>query len=154
MGPGHNTGPGRRVSTALDELLGAMAAEHGQRVSIVGWSLGGVYASALAARWPQRGPGRRDARQPAAARAPRAARRPDDVGVQPHRRHRAVAGVAAGTRARGGRTSRSAAATSASGTTRPCSSVVADRMAQPEDAWQPFIVPRWARRWIPDPVTT
>ena len=44
-GLGTNTGPGRRVSSGLDELLGAMVAEHGQRVSIVGWSLGGVYAS-------------------------------------------------------------------------------------------------------------
>ena len=27
--------------------------------------------------------------------------------------------------------------------------VVADRLAQTEESWEPFVAPRWARRWIP-----
>src|SRR6188474_1307663 len=52
-GLGTNTGRSRQVPAALDERLSALVDEHGQRVSVVGWSLGGVYATALAARASQ-----------------------------------------------------------------------------------------------------
>ena len=151
-GLGTNTGPGRRVSTALDELLGAMAAEHGQRVSIVGWSLGGVYASALAARWPQRvrdvvtlgSPLQRGPRVPPGVPMTSVYSRTDAIvpwrasllAPGPRRENVEVRGSHLGL-----------------GHNPPVLVVVADRMAQPEDAWHPFSAPRWARRWIPDPVT-
>ena len=71
---------------------------------------------------PCRHPQHRHARQSARSAARPADRRADDVDLQPVRRHRAVAGVAAAGGAAIARTSRSAAATSGSATTPPCSS--------------------------------
>ena len=51
-GLGTNTGPSNDTVAALDALLARLVAEHGQLASIVGWSLGGVYANVLAARRP------------------------------------------------------------------------------------------------------
>jgi pimeloyl-ACP methyl ester carboxylesterase len=53
-GLGTNTGPSNDTVGALDALLARLVGEHGQLVSLVGWSLGGVYANALAAQSPQR----------------------------------------------------------------------------------------------------
>ena len=53
-GFGTNTGPTHRLSRDLDELLAAIAGEHERRVSLVGWSLGGAYATVLAGQTPRR----------------------------------------------------------------------------------------------------
>ncbi len=51
-GRGMNLGPWPEVLPALDERLRALALRHQRKVSLVGWSLGGVFARALARRAP------------------------------------------------------------------------------------------------------
>ncbi|NNF64025.1 MAG: alpha/beta fold hydrolase [Acidimicrobiia bacterium] len=51
-GLGRNMGPTERVMDGMPELLHRIAGEAGRSVSIVGWSLGGVYGRDLAARHP------------------------------------------------------------------------------------------------------
>ena len=121
-------------------------------------SSGGASAGSTPARWPpgapQRVRGVVTLGSPLQRGPRRPARRPDDVGVQPHRRDRAVAGVAAGRPVRGGRTSRSAAATSASATTRPCSSSSPTGWPSPRRRGSRSSPRAGRRRWIPEPVTT
>lgn len=52
-GQGRNFGPRPGVEQGMDDLLKRLADESGRKVSIVGWSLGGVYARELAASRPQ-----------------------------------------------------------------------------------------------------
>lgn len=52
-GLGRNTGPTARVLDGMSERLSAIASKHGERVSLVGWSMGGLYARDLAVRHPQ-----------------------------------------------------------------------------------------------------
>jgi hypothetical protein len=47
-GLGVNVGPTDALRRKLDDLLLATRGAHGQRVSLVGWSLGGIYARELA----------------------------------------------------------------------------------------------------------
>jgi pimeloyl-ACP methyl ester carboxylesterase len=49
---GRNRGPTRRVVQGLPRLLEQVAGRWGQPVSIVGWSLGGIFARRLALRSP------------------------------------------------------------------------------------------------------
>jgi pimeloyl-ACP methyl ester carboxylesterase len=49
---GRNRGPTREVVDELPRLLDRLAGEHHTSVSIVGWSLGGIYARRLAKRVP------------------------------------------------------------------------------------------------------
>jgi pimeloyl-ACP methyl ester carboxylesterase len=51
---GRNRGTTREVTTELPALIARLAAEHGAPVSIVGWSLGGIFARRLARRTPRR----------------------------------------------------------------------------------------------------
>jgi pimeloyl-ACP methyl ester carboxylesterase len=50
---GRNRGPTEEVVTELPLLVDRLAREHGTAVSIVGWSLGGIYARRLARRAPR-----------------------------------------------------------------------------------------------------
>jgi pimeloyl-ACP methyl ester carboxylesterase len=50
---GRNTGGVSRLRGALRDRLGAIFSEAGRKVSIVGWSLGGVYARDLALQMPE-----------------------------------------------------------------------------------------------------
>lgn len=52
-GLGRNMGPTERVVNEMPALLDRMSHESGGAVSIVGWSLGGIYARHLAARTPK-----------------------------------------------------------------------------------------------------
>jgi pimeloyl-ACP methyl ester carboxylesterase len=45
---GRNLGPTPEVMTGMPKLLRRIAAEHGKPVSLVGWSMGGIYARWLA----------------------------------------------------------------------------------------------------------
>jgi pimeloyl-ACP methyl ester carboxylesterase len=49
---GRNRGPSEEVDRELPILVDRLATEHGARVSIVGWSLGGIFARRLALRVP------------------------------------------------------------------------------------------------------
>src|SRR6478609_4182607 len=49
---GRNRGPTKEVVDELPRLLDRLAAEHRTTVSVVGWSLGGIYARRLALRVP------------------------------------------------------------------------------------------------------
>jgi pimeloyl-ACP methyl ester carboxylesterase len=50
---GRNRGPSREVVDELPRLLDRLAREHDAPVSVVGWSLGGIYARRLAQRAPR-----------------------------------------------------------------------------------------------------
>ena len=50
---GRNRGPTEEVVSELPLLVDRLAREHGTSVSIVGWSLGGIYARRLARRAPR-----------------------------------------------------------------------------------------------------
>jgi pimeloyl-ACP methyl ester carboxylesterase len=50
---GRNRGPTQEVVTELPLLVDRLAREHGTSVSIVGWSLGGIYARRLARQAPR-----------------------------------------------------------------------------------------------------
>jgi pimeloyl-ACP methyl ester carboxylesterase len=49
---GRNTGPTSRVRTGLRDRVRAIADEHGRAISLVGWSLGGIYAREIARMAP------------------------------------------------------------------------------------------------------
>jgi pimeloyl-ACP methyl ester carboxylesterase len=49
---GRNRGPTRAVVDGLPRLVDRLATEHGGPVSLVGWSLGGIFARKLAVRAP------------------------------------------------------------------------------------------------------
>jgi pimeloyl-ACP methyl ester carboxylesterase len=49
---GRNRGPTQEVTSELPLLVDRLAREHGTSVSIVGWSLGGIYARRLARQAP------------------------------------------------------------------------------------------------------
>src|SRR3954451_13914929 len=49
---GRNRGSTKEVVDGLPRLLDRLAAEHRTTVSVVGWSLGGIYARRLAQRAP------------------------------------------------------------------------------------------------------
>ncbi len=49
---GRNRGPSDAVLDGLPQALAALAAKAGRPVSVVGWSLGGIYARELAREYP------------------------------------------------------------------------------------------------------
>jgi len=51
-GLGVNIGPNAALRVKLDGLLHRLRERHGRRVSLVGWSLGGIYARELARAYP------------------------------------------------------------------------------------------------------
>ncbi|MGH0037474.1 MAG: esterase/lipase family protein [Myxococcota bacterium] len=51
---GLNRGPTPKLNTELESRLRHLADRHGRKVSLVGWSLGGIYARELARRFPDR----------------------------------------------------------------------------------------------------
>jgi pimeloyl-ACP methyl ester carboxylesterase len=50
---GNNFGPTRRVVRGLEDRLLELHERHGQKVTVIGWSLGGIYARMLARRHPE-----------------------------------------------------------------------------------------------------
>ena len=50
---GPNMGPTDRVLDGIDERLAELHARHGRPVSVIGWSLGGIYARELARGHPE-----------------------------------------------------------------------------------------------------
>jgi pimeloyl-ACP methyl ester carboxylesterase len=50
---GRKADPGSSLAAALGDRVSALADRHGEPVSLIGWSLGGVYARELARRRPE-----------------------------------------------------------------------------------------------------
>lgn len=149
-GLGTNRGVSRAVASGLDELLRRVRADSGRRVSLVGWSLGGVHAAHLAHRHPgdvrylvTLGSPLGDwAQPPATVPSTSVYSRTDSIvpwriAQLPSRGHHESVEV------RGSHLGL--------GHNPAVLVVVADRLAQPAGTWRPFTPPRWARRWIPQP---
>ena len=51
---GRNLGPTARIADGIAERLDELHSRHGRRVSLIGWSLGGIYARRLAHSFPGR----------------------------------------------------------------------------------------------------
>jgi pimeloyl-ACP methyl ester carboxylesterase len=138
---GRNRGPTEEVLTELPRLVDRLAGEHGTSVSIVGWSLGGIYARRLARRAP------RQVRQVVSLGSPFArtdrgalARRLPVPSTAVYSRWDGVVDWRA-CRQRPGPTSENVAVHSSHlgmGHDPAVLWVVADRLAQPRHEWRPF----------------
>jgi pimeloyl-ACP methyl ester carboxylesterase len=145
-GLGANRGFGRHVTDGLDELLAATH-EKGP-VSLVGWSLGGVHAIELARRRPDA------VRSVVTLGSTVVGRRdppPDIPTTSVYSRTDAIVGWRASQLPR--RALRENVEVRGShlglGHNPAVAVVVADRLAQQPETWQPFQPPRWARPWFP-----
>jgi pimeloyl-ACP methyl ester carboxylesterase len=144
---GVNTGPTRRALDGMARLVDDLLAAHKQRISVVGWSLGGVFARAVASRVPD------DVRQVITLGSPLRdtpdappqvpvtsvysksdAVVPWQMSVLPER------GLRENVEVRGSHIGL--------GHNPPVLVVVADRLAQPDGKWRPYTAPRWARPWF------
>jgi pimeloyl-ACP methyl ester carboxylesterase len=145
-GLGANRGFGRRVTDGLDALL---AAKHETGpVSLVGWSLGGVHAVELARRRPDAvrsiitlGSPLVGRRHPPAGKPTTSVYSRTDAVVSWRVSLLPVRGVHENVEVRGSHFGL--------GHNPAVAVVVADRLAQQPETWQPFQPPRWAQRWLP-----
>jgi pimeloyl-ACP methyl ester carboxylesterase len=144
-GLGQNRGFGRHVTDGLDELL--TAKRDGGPVSVIGWSLGGLHAVDLARRRPDAVHSLITLGSPLAGH-----RRPPASVPTTSIYSRSDAIVP-------WRTSKLPAAGRHENVEVPGSHlglghnpavilVVADRLVQKSEHWQPFIAPAWANHWL------
>lgn len=178
---GRSTGPTGRVRKSLETRLRTLADQRGRSVSIVGWSLGGVYARELARRSPDLVRGVITLGSPFRwlERSTRSGVPLSDspLDVDHSGQIRRDIGHDGGT----GGVPSTAVYSRTDGVVpwRACVErpgprresievvgshiglghnpavvvVVADRLAQPEGAWSPFRAPRGLARWFPEPAT-
>ena len=177
---GRNIGPTAHAVQGVRHRISALHREHGTTVTLIGQSLGGVFARLFARTAGGRsgdhagqpvpdGGGRSQQRAAAgvegAATPPR--RRPGPVGPAGEdrpawwsRRRRSTRAPTASRRgrpastpcARPPRTTRFVAPTSAWRSTRRLLAVL-DRLGRPEGDWRPFAAPAGLRAWYPRPVS-
>ena len=173
---GRNVGPTRETVNGMGARLDDLLDRHGRKVSVVGWSLGGIYAREIARRRPD------DVRQVITLGSPFAMTDPSES--RAHRTYQRFSHLHVdGGALRSGGTSVALEVPATSVYTkmdgivswRSCLDVVgprsenvavigshvglghnpavlwviADRLAQPEGAWRPFVPPRAARRLFP-----
>jgi pimeloyl-ACP methyl ester carboxylesterase len=178
---GTNVGPHSRIVRGMVRRLDAIADQSGQAVSIVGWSLGGIYARELARAHPELvrsvvtlgSPFRlRDADRSSAERlyrrvAPRRDPFPGRLRHEHERERLPVPTTSIYTRTDGvvrwhacideaGPTSENieVRGTHAGlGINAAALLAVADRLAQPEGTWRPFAAPLPARHLFPAPAS-
>jgi pimeloyl-ACP methyl ester carboxylesterase len=151
---GRNRGPSKEIDDELPRLVDRLAGEHGTSVSIVGWSLGGIFARTLARKAP------RQVRQVISLGSPFATTQPWVTGPQRSPRPSLarplpVPSTAVYSRWDGvvdwracrqkeGSTSENIAVRSSHlgmGHDPAVLWVVADRLAQPRHDWRPFVRP-------------
>ncbi len=132
---GRNRGPTQEVTTELPRLVDRLAGEHGTSVSIVGWSLGGIYGRRLARKAP------RQVRQVISLGSPFARDRPLPVpSTAVYSRWDGVVDWRACRQAPGPRSENVAVRSShlGMGTDPAVLWIVADRLALPRHEWRPF----------------
>jgi hypothetical protein len=176
---GRNVGPTAEAVWGMGKRLDYLMERHGRRISVIGWSLGGIYAREIARLRPE------DVRQVITLGSP--FRMSDPSSSRAHRTYQRFSKrhIDAGELRSGG----TAAALDVPSTAiyskmdgivpwRACVEepgpisenvavigshvglghnpavlwVIADRLAQPEGSWKPFVAPRSARRLFPRPV--
>jgi pimeloyl-ACP methyl ester carboxylesterase len=174
---GRNVGPNEAVIAAMVERLRELRARYNRRVSLIGWSLGGIYARELARGLPE------SVRQVITLASPfrdldavsvprfvrRRTRRPSSVADDAAMRARLREPLPVPTTAIVSRTDAIASWQSCCAEPGPLSEslevdsshlgighhpvvllTIADRLAQPEDAWKPFAPPRgWRFPLVP-----
>ncbi len=144
-GLGVNRGFGRHVTEGLDRLLAATS-EH-DSVSLIGWSLGGVHAFELARRRPD------NVRSVITLGSPLGRRHPprNIPTTSVYSRSDAIVGWRASLLPRRAFCENVEVRGShlGLGHNPAVAVVVADRLAQQPETWQPFQPPHWARAWFP-----
>lgn len=146
-GLGRNAGLDRRTATALDATLAGLVADHERSVSVIGWSLGGVYAAGLARRASH------SIRSVITLGSPLGGRVRVPAGVpitSVYSRTDAIVPWRASTVASrdGAENVEVRGSHLGLGHNPAVLIVVADRLSQPEGRWRPFVAPAWSRRWI------
>jgi pimeloyl-ACP methyl ester carboxylesterase len=139
---------GRHVTDGLDQLVAANH-ENGP-VSLVGWSLGGVHAMELARRRPDAVCSVITLGSPLLGRPQPP---PDIPTTSVYSRSDAVVGWRASL-VRNGELRENVEVRGSHlglGHNPAVAVVVADRLAQTPETWQPFRPPRWTRPWLPTP---
>ena len=175
---GRNLGPTREAVLGMGARLDALLERHGRTISVIGWSLGGIYAREMARLRPG------DVRQVITLGSPFNMK--DGVESRAHRTYNRYSHLhidGGALRSGGTAVELSVPATSVYSRFdgivpwRACLDVessisenvevygahvglgynpaalwvIADRLAQPEGAWKPFVPPRGARRLFPRP---
>lgn len=147
-GLGTNAGPTSQTTEGLRRLVDRLIDADRAPISLVGWSLGGVYAHGIAARVTEHirqlitlgSPLNYAPTLP--TRMPATSIYTMSDGVVPYRASLLEAGpLRENVEVRGSHIGL--------GHNPPVLIVVADRLAQPVDDWRPYRVPRWARPWLP-----
>ena len=153
-GLGVNEGLSDKLSAGVAERLAELAAQHGQTVSLVGWSLGGVHARALVRRTPA------SVRSLITLGSPLniAGSGRDAAGVpftSIYSRTDAIVPYRQSLLPRGERRENIEVRGSHVGLGHNPSVLfaLADRLAQPKSGWKPFDPPRLARRFYPEPAS-
>ena len=152
---GRNVGPTARVVAGLRHRVEQLGRAHARRVTIVGWSLGGIYARALARERPEL------VRQVITLASPYRSfeTSPTPLAVPATSIYTRTDGVASWQNCIN-RTATRAENIEVYGTHNDLGInptvilAVLDRLGQPEDNWQPFRPPWWAHCSYPQPETT
>jgi pimeloyl-ACP methyl ester carboxylesterase len=156
---GRNLGPDAKTVDGLAHRFDALRARHGRRLTLIGWSLGGIYARELARRYPD------DVRQVITLASPfrdtratnparlyrlsggRAGRHPDAATTALYSRSDGIVAWQSCVEPRGVRSESIEVRTSHCGMGHHPAAflVIADRLAQPEGTWRHFEPRGWSR---------
>ena len=143
---GTNLGPTEETTAGIRDLVGKLSRQHGEPISVVGWSMGGIYAREIARRMPDvvrqvvtLGSPFQMARNPGSLPVPATSVYTRSDGVVDWEKCREPAGPRRESiEVKGSHTGL--------GHNPAVLLVIADRLAQPEGTWVPFeATTRWRR---------
>lgn len=140
---GRNEGPSAEIADGLTERFGELSARHRRPIALVGWSLGGVFACALAAHAPAEVHCIVTLGSPLRGRDRQV---PPEVPLTSiwSRRDGVVAWQDSTVEPGGGREDVEVHGNHLTlGFDPLVATVVADRLGQPDDTWEPFRPTRW-----------